>query len=170
MKGRVIPADAGCTAHAAQSRAMAKTKLQAANLEGNADEVEASFYDALQAGDIEALMRCWADEDDIVCIHPGGPRVVGPTAIRATFEAMFANGSIRAKPERLRKIESVGCAVHHLIEKVEVMTPRGPRSAWVIATNVYHKTAQGWRLVAHHASPGTTSDVQEVSNAPQVLH
>ena len=40
----------------------------------------------------------------------------------------------------------------------------------MIATNVYHKTAQGWRMVAHHASPGTQSDIQEVSGSPQVLH
>ena len=149
---------------------MAKSKLQAANLEGHADDIEAAFYDALQSGDIDKLMACWADEDDIVCIHPGGPRVVGPTAIRATFEAMFANGSIRAWPERRRKVESLGSAVHHLVERVEVLSPAGPRNAWVLATNVYHKTAQGWRLVAHHASPGTASDVQEVADAPQVLH
>jgi ketosteroid isomerase-like protein len=149
---------------------MRKTKLQAANLEGNADEVEAAFYDALQNGDIDKLMACWADEDDIFCIHPGGPRVVGAMAIRATFEAMFANGSIRAWPERVRKVESVGSSVHNLLERVEVLTPQGQRNAWVIATNVYHKTAQGWRLVAHHASPGTVSEIQEVSDAPQVLH
>lgn len=149
---------------------MPRNKLQAANLEGDADEVESAFYDALQRADIEQLMACWSDEDEIVCIHPGGPRMVGATAIRATFEAMFANGSIRAFPERLRKIQSVGSCVHHLIERVEVLTPQGQRQAWVIATNVYHKTAQGWRLVAHHASPGTTSDLQEVSDAPPVLH
>ena len=149
---------------------MRKTPLQAANLEGNADDVEASFYDALQSGDIDKLMACWADEDEIVCVHPGGPRMVGPTAIRAAFEAMFANGSIRAWPERLRKVESLGSAVHHLVERVELLGPEGPRNAWVLATNVYHKTAQGWRMVAHHASPGTPSDVQEVAGAPQVLH
>ena len=147
-----------------------KSKLQAANLDGNADEVEAAFYDALQNGDIEKLMACWADEDEIVCIHPGGPRVVGPVAIRATFEAMFANGSIRAWPERVRKVESVASSVHNLLEKVEVITPQGPRQAWVIATNIYHKTAQGWRMVAHHASPGTPSEIQEVSDTPSVLH
>jgi ketosteroid isomerase-like protein len=149
---------------------MRKSKLQAANLEGDADEVEAAFYQALQNADIEKLMACWADEDDIVCIHPGGPRVVGAMAIRATFEAMFANGSIRAWPERVRKTVSVAAAVHNLLERVEVLTPEGPRHAWVIATNVYHKTAQGWRLVAHHASPGTESEIQEVSDTPAVLH
>ena len=149
---------------------MAKSKLQAAHLEGDADEVEAAFYDALQNADLDKLMACWADEDEIVCIHPGGPRVVGATAIRATFEAMFANGSIRAWPQKVRKTVSVASSVHCLLERVEVLTPQGPRQAWVIATNVYHRTAQGWRLVAHHASPGTASEIQEVSDAPAVLH
>jgi len=148
---------------------MPRTKLQAANLEGNADDVEAAFYDALQNADIEKLMACWADEDEIVCIHPGGPRVVGAMAIRATFTAMFSNGAIRAWPERVRKIDSVGSSVHNLLERVEVLTPQGPKNAWVIATNIYHRTAQGWRMVAHHASPGTPSDIQEI-DSPQVLH
>jgi ketosteroid isomerase-like protein len=149
---------------------MRKTKLQAANLEGNADDVEAAFYDALQNGDIDKLMGCWADEDEIVCIHPGGPRIVGAVAIRATFEAMFGNGSIRAWPQRVRKTQGAGSAVHSVVERVEVLGTEGPATAWVIATNVYHKTAQGWKLVAHHASPGTTSEIQEVSASGQVLH
>jgi ketosteroid isomerase-like protein len=150
---------------------MRKSKIQAANLEGDADHIEAAFYDALQRGDIDRLMACWADEDEIFCIHPGGPRVVGATAIRATFEAMFSDGgTVRAWPERSRKIISVASAVHNVLERVEVLAESGPAIAWVIATNVYHRTAQGWRLVAHHASPGTTSEIQEVSDAPSVLH
>ena len=147
-----------------------KSKLQAANLDGDADEVEAAFYDALQSGDIDKLMACWADEDEIVCIHPGGPRVVGAVAIRATFEAMFANGSIRAWPQEARKTQALASCVHNVLERVEVLGPSGPTQAWVIATNVYHKTAQGWRMVAHHASPGTSSEIQEVSGVPQILH
>jgi ketosteroid isomerase-like protein len=147
-----------------------KDKLQAANLEGTADDVEDAFYRALQEGDIDKLMACWADDDDIVCVHPGGPRVVGAVAIRATFEAMFSNGSIRAWPERARKTQAVASAVHNVLEKVEMLAPSGPAHAWVIATNVYHRTAQGWRMVAHHASPGTHSEIHEVSGTPQVLH
>jgi ketosteroid isomerase-like protein len=150
---------------------MRKTKLQAANLEGNADDVEAAFYEALQNGDIDKLMDCWADEDDIVCIHPGGPRVVGAIAIRATFEAMFSNGSIRAWPQQARKTQAAAAAVHNVLERVEVLGPEGPAQAWVIATNVYHKTAQGWRMVAHHASPGVPDELPEAGEAaPSVLH
>ncbi len=149
---------------------MRKAKLQSVTVGGNADEIEAQFYEALWAGDIDKLMRCWADEDDISCVHPGGPRTMGAGAIRSAFDAMFANGTIRATPLRVRKIEALSSSVHSVIEKIEVMTNEGPREAYVIATNVYHKTAQGWRLVAHHASPGTAREMQELSDTPMVLH
>jgi ketosteroid isomerase-like protein len=137
---------------------------------GNADDIEAAFYEALQGGDIEKLMACWGDDDDIVCVHPGGARLVGPAAIRATFDAMFSNGTIRAQAIKVRKVETMSASVHSVLERIEVLTEEGPRHAYVIATNVYHKTAQGWRLVAHHASPGTPREMQEVSETPTVLH
>lgn len=149
---------------------MPKAKTQAAIVGGSADDIEAAFYEALQAADIERLMACWADDDEIVCVHPGGPRVVGPGAIRATFDAIFSNGSIRAWPEQVRKVEALASVVHNVLERVEVLTESGPAKAWVLATNVYHKTAQGWRMVAHHASPGSQSEAQEINEAPQVLH
>ena len=48
------------------------------------DEAEARFYEALQAGDLDKLMAVWADDDEVVCVHPGGERVIGPAAIRAS--------------------------------------------------------------------------------------
>ncbi len=137
---------------------------------GSADDVEAAFYDAMQAGDIEKLMACWADEDEIVCVHPGGPRVVGPGAIRSAFDTLFSNGRIRATPLHVRKVESMTSAVHNLVERIEVMMEGGPAHAYVLATNVYHRTGQGWRMVAHHASPGMQNQAQEVNETPPVLH
>jgi ketosteroid isomerase-like protein len=148
---------------------MAKPKVPPAS-SGNADDIEAAFYEALQSGDLEKLMACWADEDDIVCVHPGGGRAVGAAAIRATFDAMFSNGTIRAQPEKVRKVDAMSASLHNVLERIELLTEEGPRHAYVIATNVYHKTAQGWRMVAHHASPGTPREMQEVSETPPVLH
>jgi ketosteroid isomerase-like protein len=148
---------------------MRKPKVSPAN-GGTADDIEAAFYEALQGGDIDKLMACWADEDDIVCVHPGGPRLVGVAAIRGAFDSMFANGTIRAHAEKVRKVEAMSASVHSVLERIEVMTEEGPAHAYVIATNVYHKTAQGWRLVAHHTSPGTPREMQEISDTPQVLH
>lgn len=149
---------------------MRTRKLQSMQLGGSSDEMEARFYEALQCADLDKLMSCWADEDEIVCIHPGGPRMTGAGAIRAAFEAMFANGSIQVRPERVRKVESMACSVHGVLERIDVMTDEGLHEAYVIATNVYMKTAQGWRMVAHHASPGTPHELQEVGDLPTVLH
>lgn len=147
-----------------------KTKFRAAALGGTADDVEATFYEALQRGDIDALMACWADEDEVFCVHPGGPRLVGVDAIRGAFEQMFGHGAIHATPAHVRKIESIASAVHNVLERIEVLTAEGPRHAFVLATNVYHKTAQGWRMVAHHASPGRVDAPVDEGDAPQTLH
>jgi len=45
------------------------------------DDVEQRFYEALQRGDLAAMMSCWTDEDDAVCVHPGGARLVGLAAV-----------------------------------------------------------------------------------------
>jgi uncharacterized protein (TIGR02246 family) len=126
-----------------------------AALLASADDAEALFYEALQTGDIERLMAVWADDEECVCVHPGGPRVVGPQAIRASFEAVFANGGIPVQPQQVHRLHSLDAAVHHLAERISLNTSDGLQTAWVLATNVFVKTAQGWRIVAHHASPGT---------------
>ena len=149
---------------------MSKAKLRAATVGGTADAIEAQFYEALQTGDIEKLMSCWADEDDIVCVHPGGPRLVGSASIRAAFEAMFANGTFAARPEHICKVESLTSAMHNVIERVALLTTDGTQEAVVVATNVYQRTAQGWRMVAHHASPGAAQDSPELPGRPAVLH
>ncbi|MFT4242543.1 MAG: nuclear transport factor 2 family protein [Acidovorax sp.] len=143
---------------------------RAAALGGSPDETEAAFYEALQRGDIDLLMSCWAEDDEIVCIHPGGPRLLGPGAIRAAFEAMFAHGTVRARPVQVHRVQALASAVHSVAEQVEVMLPDGLHQAVVLATNVYHKTPEGWRMVAHHASAGTVPDPQVVDAQRPVLH
>jgi ketosteroid isomerase-like protein len=134
------------------------------------DDTEALFYEALQHGDIDKLMACWADEDNIVCVHPGGARLLGAGAIRAAFDMMFTNGSIQVRAEKVHSVDSLGASVHSVLERIEVLTEDGLRYAYVIATNVYQKTPLGWRMVAHHASPGTPSEMLEVNDSPHILH
>ena len=137
----------------------------------SADEAEAQFYEAMRTGDIERLMAVWSDDDEVVCVHPGGARLVGPAAIRASFEAIFNESAVPIEPEQVRRLLSGDCAVHHLAERVRVLTGEGPQVAWALSTNVYVKTAVGWRMVAHHASPGRLGDPPPtVGDAPSTLH
>jgi ketosteroid isomerase-like protein len=72
-------------------------------MNGSAAEVEAAFYDALNRADVDALMALWADDEEIVCVHPGGPRLIGHAAIRASWEAILERGGcISGRPSCMK--------------------------------------------------------------------
>jgi ketosteroid isomerase-like protein len=149
---------------------MPTPKAPAAALNASSEDAEAQFYEAMRDGDLERMMAVWADDDEVVCVHPGGARLVGPQAVRAAFEAVFASGHIVVHPEHVKRVHSMGCAVHSVLERIDVVTADGPRSGWILATNVYVKTGLGWRMVAHHASPGAPDEIPEITDTPSVLH
>ena len=130
------------------------------------DDLEQTFYDAMQRADLDALMACWADEDETVCVHPGGPRLVGTVAIRESFARLFEAGAVRTVPTHVKQTMASHCCVHSLVERIEVPAHDGVSQVYVTVTNVYVKTAQGWRLLVHHASPGTP--IAPVDHAPVV--
>jgi hypothetical protein len=74
-------------------------------------------------------MAVWAD-DDIVCVHPGGARLVGPQAVRAAFEANFANGGVVVHPEHVKRVHALGSPVHSVLERIDVATVEGQRDGW----------------------------------------
>jgi ketosteroid isomerase-like protein len=149
---------------------MLRPKAQTAALLASPDDTEQQFYEALQQADLERLMAVWADEDDICCVHPGGPRIVGLGAIRSAFATIFTQGAVTVHREHVRRLHNGDSAIHQVLERVQVSGADGPQSAWVIATNVYLKTALGWRMVVHHASPGSAHEAQDLGEAPSTLH
>ena len=133
-------------------------------IQGSPDETEAAYYDALARADVEALMRLWADDEEIVCIHPGAARLVGHVAIRNTWEEILSRGGLQLQPRQLHATQSMTTAIHSVIE--EVVRPDNVMSEiHIVATNIYLKTAQGWRMVMHHASaapgPAPTEPIAE---------
>jgi ketosteroid isomerase-like protein len=118
-------------------------------MNGSAADVEAALYDALNRADVEALMLLWADDEEIVCVHPGGPRLLGHAAIRASWEAILERGGLQIRPSQLHQTHNLMSSVHTVVEGV---TSSASEPAHLIATNVYIKTPQGWRIVLHHVS------------------
>ena len=116
---------------------------------GSAAEVEAAFYDALNRADVDALMALWADDEEIICIHPGGPRLHGHAAIQASWEAILAQGGLQIRPSQVHATHNLMSAVHTVIEGA---TSGTSEPAHLIATNAYMKTPRGWRMVMHHVS------------------
>jgi ketosteroid isomerase-like protein len=69
-------------------------------------------------------------------------------------------------PQQVHRLQHLGTALHHLVERIEVITPEGRQTGWVVATNVFVKTAQGWRLAAHHASPAEPQQPATLTHEP----
>ena len=112
-----------------------------------------AFYHAFEARDIDAMMAAWAEDEDIVCVHPGGPRLVGYEAVRTGWEQLFAgDAKLSFKLDEIVVIETVGLALQSAVEHVTVGNDPKPRGM-AIATNVFLRTPSGWRMVVHHASP-----------------
>lgn len=132
-------------------------------------EAEAAFYRALAEGNLEALMAVWSEEEEIVCVHPGGPRIVGLAAVHETWRRILAGGT-RLEIEVSQPVRTISAtmAVHCVFERLSV-PGQGSRNAVLAATNVFVRGAHGWRMVLHHASPAQEqSDFGELS--PRVVH
>jgi len=140
---------------------------------GTPDEAETAFYDAFERANVSAMMAVWAETDDVVCVHPQGPRLVGFEAVRESWMQIFAGGAtLRVKSSEQRRFDGQSVAVRAVIERVSPAGEDTPVTA-VCATNVYELTANGWRMVAHHASPLTEpapASAEEPLPAGYTLH
>ena len=138
-----------------------------------AQDVEAAFYEALEAGDVDAMMEVWSDDEDVVCIHPGGPRHCGYADVRASWAELFSGSSrLQVQVSNLVVLSGMMLVVHALRESIAVKGDQRPAVA-VAATNAYMRTGQGWRMILHHASPAPQGPAQQrvvEPEAPKVLH
>jgi ketosteroid isomerase-like protein len=145
-----------------------------------AQDAENAFYEALERCDLEGMMAVWGEDEDIVCVHPGAPRLTGQDQIRESWARIFAAGP-RARVHITHQVAISGMmlAVHSVHENFVIEGQRraqGLGDAGVpvplVATNVYLRTAAGWRMIVHHASPAPGSPQQPPPREapPKMLH
>lgn len=136
-------------------------------------DVETAFYEALEKSDLEGMMAVWAEDDEIVCVHPGGPRLIGYAMIREAWRRIFEPGTrLRIELGRQSTVATPFAVLVSLIEHIRIKDQEGT-TAPVAATNVFVRGALGWRLVAHHASavpPNSLDALDATNDAPKVLH
>ena len=130
-------------------------------------DVEAAFYEALETCDLDAMMSVWAEDEEVVCVQPGGGRLVGYTMIRAAWQRIFANGRrLKVRMSQQTTVTTPFAMISTVLEHFATLDDEN-LSAPVAATNVYVRGALGWRMVAHHASPVPPNSIGE---APRTLH
>jgi ketosteroid isomerase-like protein len=132
------------------------------------EECEQAFYEALESADVDAVSDVWLDDDDVCCVHPGGARLVGYSAVRSSLVSLLSNGPVQIRTVSRKCFESSTVAVTNVIEEVIVAQAGTRQLVHVIATNAFAKTPSGWKMVLHHAAPapqGRAADV-ETSHGP----
>ncbi len=115
-------------------------------------DAEAAFYDAIERADLDAMMAIWAEDEEVLCVHPGGERMAGFAAVRESWRQIFAGGaraSVRLS-DAVRR-QGILLAHHSVHEHYTVPGEEVPRPP-VVASNVFVRGAQGWHLLSRHAS------------------
>ncbi|MCC2594954.1 nuclear transport factor 2 family protein [Pusillimonas sp. MFBS29] len=134
-------------------------------------EAEQAFYQALRQADLALMMQVWADDEEVVCIHPGGMRTIGHDALKSAWQQIFANGPVNIQPVRPMIMTSVMSSIHVLIEQLSVSTAQGSQTAHCYSTNIFHKGRYGWKMVLHHASHAPQEiDLFDLQDRPDTLH
>ena len=109
-----------------------------------------AFYAAHEARDLAAMQRVWEHSDRTVCIHPGWPILRTWPLIEQSWASIFAGPGRNQFIVTNDAVHVVGDVAwvtldENLVDRFATGT--------VAATNVFHRTATGWRLVLHHGSP-----------------
>ena len=121
-------------------------------------DVEAAntaLYAAFETGDVDLMEAVWDMEDPeaLVCVHPGWPMLRGRAAVLRSWSAVMANTDyIQFFLTDVQVCVSGETAVVTCTENVLTSADVGDNAA-VVATNVFVRRADGWRLQVHHGSP-----------------
>ena len=129
---------------------------------------ERAFYAAFEQNRLDAMLRVWAPSDSVVCIHPGGERLSGIASVADSWRQILGSGSTLSFEVTLEHyLHTDALAVHSVQERIVV---DGSLRGVVLATNVYQRLDDGWRMVLHHASPAPREQAESTARKRGHVH
>jgi ketosteroid isomerase-like protein len=141
------------------------------------EHANTAYYEAMERGDFEELSSMWLSPSDvgvdeeyhdpaeagvISCVHPGWPVLTGRGEVLRSYALIMANTEyIQFFLTDVHVSVTGDTAVVTCTENILSGGPApeggeepGPLvGQLVVATNVFRRTPDGWRLWSHHASP-----------------
>ena len=132
------------------------------------EDAQNAFYEAIERAHLEDMMGVWAEDEEIICVHPQGPRLQGFDAVRDSWKRIFTGGlQLRVTISEQQRYHHLMLAIFVVHENIKVVSGQ-PQEALVVSTNVFMQTHQGWRMVVHHSSASPKRTFEE--EIPAVLH
>ncbi len=115
------------------------------------------FYRSFERLDLPAMRALWLDDERIKCVHPGGEVLTGPTRVHAAWSMIFENTKwIRFELADLSVEIHGDLAWVTNVERIHAKPDEVKDDTLVaeaVATNLFQRTTDGWRMLLHHASP-----------------
>jgi ketosteroid isomerase-like protein len=117
------------------------------------EQANARFYQAFETLDLARMERVWSHAEHVKCVHPGWPILVGWDAVRSSWATIFENTA--EMRFTLSDVRASACGELAWVTCTEnIFSEVHGRLAVtsVLATNLFERGPDGWRLVHHHAS------------------
>ncbi|MEU6987005.1 nuclear transport factor 2 family protein [Streptomyces sp. NPDC046324] len=135
-----------------------------------------AFYEAMERGDFEEISTLWLDDGatPISCVHPGWPVLSGRGEVLRSYALIMANTEYiqffltDVKVSLAGDVAVVTCTENILSGgPAEDGAELGPLvGQLVVATNVFRRTFEGWKIWSHHGSPVLTETDEEEDEEP----
>jgi ketosteroid isomerase-like protein len=126
-------------------------------------DANAELYAAVETGDLDRMNRLWVEAPyaaSVTCVHPGWPSLRGREEVLRSWAVIMANTSYiqffltDVEVELSGDVAVVTCAENILTavgDDAEDETALA--GGKVMATNVFRRVDEHWRLWLHHGSP-----------------
>ncbi len=108
-----------------------------------------AFYDAFEARDLDAMSDVWEHSDRVSCTHPGWRMLHGWGAVSGSWFALFGGQSPLQFILTDEVVEVVGDLAWVTLDENLISADGG---GTVAALNLFVRSGESWRLVAHHGS------------------
>ena len=124
-----------------------------------------AFYRAFESLDIAQMESMWAKDADIQCGHPGWRMLRGWGPVMESWKRIFEN-----TPSMKFTLTDVTIEVRDeiawvtLYENLNSTIEGQSYSATILTTNMFQKTAEGWRMILHHGSSVSQPPDQDESS------
>jgi ketosteroid isomerase-like protein len=128
-------------------------QLDSADLEA-VKEANQQFYEAFGALNMGGMTAIWEPSPRAMCIHPGWQPLVGWELIRDSWQGIFDNTTLmHFNIQYLNVVVEGDCGWVTCMENITSVLQGRASNFGILATNIFIRTLQGWRMIAHHASP-----------------
>lgn len=118
-------------------------------------DADSKFFGALQTLNVDAIMACWSESDDVTIIFPGIDAAKGRQDVRVAIETITYHTS------KLKAVINPVTAMRHgdmgwtFLSGTLVTTHRDETlSIEVYITNIFRRESGEWKIIHHHATPG----------------